>query len=260
MSLQAAGVSRVGVLEAFTVYTVARQVTAIPLTPGSAGVLELALIGGLDLTGADLPAATAGVLLFRFFTYLLYLPAGGAAWAWWRWRRPVAAARPHEAAFRHPMDAVRLALALGALVVLVAVSRGVPGWDADLFRLINDLPDAVELPIWLLMQAGWVGAVAVAASAAAAFRRFRFAVTLAMGGTLAWALAKVVKDVSGRPRPAALLDEVALRSDATPFGTGFVAGHTAVAAALVTVAGAYLPRPYRRVLWVVVAAVGAARV
>ncbi|MEU8344802.1 lysylphosphatidylglycerol synthase domain-containing protein [Spirillospora sp. NPDC048832] len=260
VSLQAAGVSRVGVLEAFAVYTVARQVTAIPLTPGSAGVLELALIGGLDLTGADLPAATAGVLLFRFFTYLLYLPAGGAAWAWWRWRRPRVAARPYDAAFRHPMDAVRLALALGTLMVLVAVSRGVPGWDTDLFRLINDLPDAIELPMWLLMQAGWVGAVAVAALAATALRRFRFAVTLAVGGTLAWVLAKVVKDVSGRPRPAALLDDVVLRSDATPFGTGFAAGHTAVAAALVTVAGAYLPRPYRRVLWAVVAAAGAARV
>ncbi|MEV4671448.1 MULTISPECIES: phosphatase PAP2 family protein [Actinomadura] len=260
VSLQAAGVSRVGVLEAFTVYTVARQVTAVPLTPGSAGVLELALIGGLDLTGADLPAATAGVLLFRFFTYLLYLPAGGAAWAWWRWLRPTAAARPHEVAFRHPMDAVRLVLALGALLVLVAVSRGVPGWDIDLFRLVNLLPDSVELPMWLVMQAGWVGAVAVAAPAAAALRRFRFAVTLAMGGTLAWLLAKVVKDVSGRPRPAALLDDVVLRSDATPSGTGFIAGHTAVAAALVTVAGAYLPRPYRRVLWLVVAAVGVARV
>ncbi|GAA1827728.1 phosphatase PAP2 family protein [Actinomadura chokoriensis] len=259
MSLQAAGVSRVGVLEAFTVYTVARQVTAIPLTPGSAGVLELALIGGLDLTGADLPAATAGVLLFRLFTYLLYLPVGGAVWAWWRWRRPRVAAHPHEAAFRHPMDALRLMLALAALMVLVAVSRDVPGWDADLFRLVNDLPDAIEVPMWLLMQAGWVGAAAVAGVAAAAFRRFRFAVTLTVGGTLAWVLAKVVKDVSGRPRPAALLEDVALRSDATPFGTGFVAGHTAVAAALVTVAGAYLPRPYRRTLWVVVAAVGAAR-
>ncbi|TDC71706.1 phosphatase PAP2 family protein [Actinomadura sp. GC306] len=259
VSLQAAGVSRVGVLEAFAVYTVARQVTAIPLTPGGAGVLELALIGGLGLTGADLPAAAAGVLLFRFFTYLLYLPAGGAVWAWWRWRRPRVAARPHEAALRHPTDGVRLVLALMVLMVLVAVSRGVPGWDIDLFRLINDLPDAVELPMWLLMQAGWVGAVAAAASAAAAFRRFRFAVTLAVGGTLAWVLAKVVKDVAGRPRPAALLEDVALRSDATPFGTGFVAGHTAVAAALVTVAGAYLPRPYRRILWVVVAAVGAAR-
>ncbi|MFG2087250.1 lysylphosphatidylglycerol synthase domain-containing protein [Spirillospora sp. NPDC048824] len=260
LSLQAAGVSRVGVLEAFAVYTIARQVTAIPLTPGSAGVLELALIGGLDLTGADLPAATAGVLLFRFFTYLLYLPAGGLLWLWWRWVRPVTAARPREAAFRHPMDAVRLVLALVSLAVLVVVSRGVPSWDVDLLRLVNDLPDAIELPVWLVMQAGWLGAVVAAAVAAVCFRKFRLAVTLGGSGALAWILAKVVKDVSGRPRPAALLDDVVLRADATPWGTGFVAGHTAVAAALVTVAGAHLPRPYRRVLWLVVAAAGAARV
>ena len=185
VSLQAAGVSRVGVLEAFTVYTVARQVTAVPLTPGSAGVLELALIGGLDLTGADLPAATAGVLLFRFFTYLHYHPAGGAAGAWWRWLRPTAAARPHEVAFRHPMDAVRLVLALGALLVLVAVSRGVPGWDIDLFRLVNLLPDSVELPMWLVMQAGWVGAVAVAAPGPPAHRPVRVSRPPAQGGGVA---------------------------------------------------------------------------
>ncbi|SPT51149.1 lysylphosphatidylglycerol synthase domain-containing protein [Actinomadura madurae] len=259
VSLQATGVSRVGVLEAFTVYTVARQVTAIPLTPGSAGVLDLALIGGLDLTGADLPAATAGVLLFRFFTYLLYLPVGGILWLWWRWGRPMAANRPHEVAFRHPMDVTRLLLALGGLAVLVAVSRGVPRWDVDMFRLVNDLPDAIELPVWLVMQAGWIGAAAAAAVTAAAFRRFRFAVALGMGGTLAWILAKVIKETSGRPRPAAVLDGVVLRADATPWGTGFVAGHTAVAAALVTIAGGYLSRPYRRVLWLAVVAVGAAR-
>ncbi|MEU8801079.1 lysylphosphatidylglycerol synthase domain-containing protein [Spirillospora sp. NPDC048819] len=260
LSLQAAGTTRVGVLEAFAVYTVARQVTVIPLTPGSAGVLELALIGGLNLTGADLPAAAAGVLLFRFFTYLVYLPAGGVLWSWWRWVRPATAAKPRRTASRHPMDAVRLALALTFLAVLVASSRGVPGWDIDLFRLVNDLPDAIEPPVWLVMQAGWFGATAAAMVAAAAFRRFRLAVTLGGSGMLAWILAKILKDVAGRPRPAALLDDVALRADATPLGTGFVAGHTAVAAALVTVASAYLPRPYRRLLWLVVAAVGAARV
>ncbi|TMR04234.1 phosphatase PAP2 family protein [Actinomadura soli] len=260
VSLQATGATRVGVLEAFAVYTVARQVTVIPLTPGSAGVLDLALIGGLDLAGADLPAVTAGVLLFRFFTYLLYLPAGGLLWPWWRWARPAAAARPREEVFRHPMDAVRLVLALASLAVLAVASRGVPGWDADLFRLVNDLPDTIEPPMWLLMQAGWIGAAALAALAAVLLRRFRLAVTLCGSGTLAWIAAKIVKDVSGRPRPAALLDGVALRADATPWGTGFAAGHTAVAAALVTVAAAYLPRPYRRVLWLVVATVGAARV
>ncbi|WP_067891568.1 lysylphosphatidylglycerol synthase domain-containing protein [Actinomadura chibensis] len=260
VSLQVAGATRVGVLEAFAVYTVARQVTVVPLTPGSAGVLELALIGGLDLTGTDLPAATAGVLLFRFFTYLLYLPAGGLLWPWWRWVRPAAAARPREAAFRHPMDAVRLALALGSLAVLGAVGRGVPGWDADLFRLLNDLPDAIEPPMWLLTQVGWIGATACAALAAALLRRFRLAAALGGSGALAWITAEAIADVSRRPRPAALLDDVALRADATAWGTGFVAGHMAVAAALVTVAGAYLPRPYRRVLFAVAAAAGVAEV
>ncbi|WP_051712291.1 phosphatase PAP2 family protein [Spirillospora albida] len=265
VSLQAAGATRVGVLEAFAVYTIARQVTAIPLTPGGAGVIELALIGGLDLTGADLPAVTAGVLLFRFFTYLLYLPAGGVLWAWWRWVRPAStgggnAERTHRPAFRHPMDAVRLAAGLAALALLALPSRGLPGWDADLFRLVNNLTDAIEAPMWLVTQAGWLGAAGLAALAAAALRRFRAAAALGTAGALAWLLAKVVEEVADRPRPAALLDGVVLRADAAAWGTGFAAGHTAVAAALATVASAHVPRPYRRLLWLAVAAVGTARV
>ncbi|MEU5878686.1 phosphatase PAP2 family protein [Spirillospora sp. NPDC047279] len=261
-SLQAAGVTRVGVLEAFAVYAVARQVTAIPLTPGSAGVIELALIAGLDLTGADLPAATAGVVLFRFFTFLLYLPAGAGLWAWWRWIRPTPRVARHASTpvVRHTGDLVRTAAGVAALVTLVAMSQGVVRADADFFRLVNDLPDTIEVPVWIVMQAGWIGMAALAGLIALSLRRVHLAVDLVLAGWLAWFAAKVVKDLAGRPRPAALLDHVHLRADAITGGTGLPAGHTAVAAALVTVLGSALPRPYRRVLWTLVAAVGLARV
>ncbi|MBC6462812.1 phosphatase PAP2 family protein [Actinomadura sp. HBU206391] len=257
-SLQIAGASQVGALEAFAVYAVARQATVLPLTPGSAGILELALIGGLQLGGAELEAATAGVLLFRFFTYLLYLPAAGPIWLWWRFRRRHPA-RPRPV-FRHPADALRLAAGGLSLLVLILLSRDVAGLDADLFRLVNDVPDAAYVPIWLVMQAGWIGMAGLASVAALLARRGRLAVNLLLAGGCAWLLAKVVKDIAGRPRPAALLDEVILRADAGAGGTGFVAGHAAVAAALATVASVSLPRPYRRWLWVTVAAVGLGRV
>ncbi|MEO3787607.1 lysylphosphatidylglycerol synthase domain-containing protein [Actinocorallia sp. B10E7] len=260
MSLQAVGVTEAGVIETFAVYTVARQVTAIPLTPGSAGVIELALIGGLGLTGGDLPKMAAGVLLFRFFTFLLYLPAGAVVWVWWQW----AVNREDQeqpTVFRHPGDGVR-ALAAAVLTAGCALlaAQGPGSLETSLFRLANDLPDLLFGPLWVFMQAGWVGSVVISALLALIAHRRALALALATAGGAAWGLAKVVKWVAGRERPGAILEEVTLRGDVHVGGVGFPAGHTAVAAALVTVASAYLPRSYRRVLWGLVAVVGFARV
>ncbi|GAB2826285.1 hypothetical protein GCM10022221_25360 [Actinocorallia aurea] len=260
VSLLAVGVTEAGVIETFAVYAIARQVTAIPLTPGSAGVIELALIGGLGLTGGDLPKVAAGVLLFRFFTFLLYLPAGGLAWLWWQWS--VTRSRDERPrTFHHPGDALRALAAAALLGGTVLLLTPVPGgWETSVFRLVNGLPDLLYAPLWAVMQTGWVGAVAVTAALALLARRWTLAASLAAAGAAAWGLAKAVKAVAGRDRPGALLEEVHLRGDAVAGGVGFVAGHTAVAAALATVASAYLPRAYRRLLWGLVAAVAFARV
>ncbi|MGH9277885.1 MAG: hypothetical protein ACRD12_07235 [Acidimicrobiales bacterium] len=44
------------------VFAFARLVTAIPLTPGGVGVMELALIGGLVTAGGERAAVVAAVL------------------------------------------------------------------------------------------------------------------------------------------------------------------------------------------------------
>lgn len=72
-----------------------RLLSAIPVTPGGVGVVELGLTAGL---GADLPESTrnqvaAAVLLFRALTWFLPIPLGVGAWLFWRsntsWRRAV---------------------------------------------------------------------------------------------------------------------------------------------------------------------------
>ena len=70
-----------------------RLVSAVPITPGGLGVVELGLTAML---GAGLPDATtnqiaAAVLVFRALTWLLPIPLGVGCWIFWRanhgWRR-----------------------------------------------------------------------------------------------------------------------------------------------------------------------------
>ena len=82
---------------------------------------------------------------------------------------------------------------------------------------------------------------------ALAARRPRLARDLALAGALAWVLARVVKGLVGRARPDALLHGVVERAVGT--GLGYPSGHVAVAAAMATAAGPWLPRPGRRAAW-----------
>lgn len=77
--------------EALAVFSFARLVTAIPLTPGGLGVVELALITGLAASGGARAQVAAAVLVFRVLTYVVRIPLGLAAYVYWRgnrsWRR-----------------------------------------------------------------------------------------------------------------------------------------------------------------------------
>jgi uncharacterized protein (TIRG00374 family) len=77
--------------EALAVFSFARLVTAIPLTPGGLGVVELALITGLAAAGGARPQVAAAVLVFRVLTYVVRIPLGLATYLYWRgnrkWRR-----------------------------------------------------------------------------------------------------------------------------------------------------------------------------
>jgi uncharacterized membrane protein YbhN (UPF0104 family) len=83
------------------VFAFGRLLTAVPITPGGLGIVEVAYIGGLILAGrghADVPTdvfyaqVTAAVLVFRTLTYGIQIPLGAITYVIWRtnrsWRKP----------------------------------------------------------------------------------------------------------------------------------------------------------------------------
>jgi len=100
LALRHVGVSEAdaGWIEVLAVFAFARLLTAIPITPGGLGVVEVALITGLVAAGGERPLVAAAVLVFRALTYVLPIPLGLLAYLFWRrnrsWRREPGSA-PH---------------------------------------------------------------------------------------------------------------------------------------------------------------------
>lgn len=103
LALRHVGVSthEISTIQVLGVFAFGRLLTAIPLTPGGVGIVELSYIGGLILAGrghADVPPdvfhaqVAAAVLVFRTLTYGIQIPLGGFTYVIWRvnrsWRRP----------------------------------------------------------------------------------------------------------------------------------------------------------------------------
>jgi glycosyltransferase 2 family protein len=151
---------------------------------------------------------------------------------------------------RHPGDVLRLVAGLAILLGCIATVRpnDVGVLETDLFRLANDLPDALFPAFWVVMQGGNVLAVGVAAVVVAATRRFWLAANLAITGIGVWLAARLIKDQVGRGRPDDLLPDPHLRGHHDS-GLGFVSGHAAVAVAIATMIAPYLGR---RARWVAV--------
>jgi membrane-associated phospholipid phosphatase len=126
---------------------------------------------------------------------------------------------------------------LGSAAIVVwsasVARRGVPEWDAAVFRRINDLPDTLASFVWLPMQAGALGApltigglIAVRGDRASGLR-------IAGTGLAAWAAAKALKKATGRGRPGDHDDATVLRMGSADHGLGYPSGHAAVVATLV---------------------------
>lgn len=116
VALRHVGVSNAEVSwqEVLAAFSFVRLLSAVPVTPGGLGLVELGLTAAM---GAGLPDATtnqiaAAVLLFRALTWLLPVPLGAGCWLFWRanrsWRHglgehPVrGAGRSHRPAANHP--------------------------------------------------------------------------------------------------------------------------------------------------------------
>ena len=152
-----------------------------------------------------------------------------------------------------------VATAVLVLATLPVRPHRVAEWEEDTFHAINRLPGGLlDWVLSAIMQLGNVFFVGFATLAALIARKVRFALDLFVAGTSAWILAKVVKELVERGRPADLLTDVTLRDPTS--GLGFVSGHTAVAFALATIANSYLGLKGRIACWTLASLVGFARI
>lgn len=81
VGIDATALSAAGVAASFTF---GRLVTALPITPGGLGIMELGLLASLTVTGtAEADLLLAAVLVFRFCSYAVPIPIGIVVWLLW---------------------------------------------------------------------------------------------------------------------------------------------------------------------------------
>ncbi len=67
--------------EALAAFAVVRLVTAVPITPGNLGIVEVGLAAALVVAGGEESLVVAAVLIYRALSYLIQVPMGLVAYA-----------------------------------------------------------------------------------------------------------------------------------------------------------------------------------
>jgi uncharacterized protein (TIRG00374 family) len=98
LALRHVGVSeeQVGWEEALGAFAFMRFLSALPLTPGGLGIMELGLSAALAYAGGPRVEVVAAVLVFRALTYLVQIPFGAITYAYWQHSRRWQQAAPAE--------------------------------------------------------------------------------------------------------------------------------------------------------------------
>jgi undecaprenyl-diphosphatase len=159
--------------------------------------------------------------------------------------------------------AALIALVIGVAVAVTAgviASNGeVSGWEQAIFHAVNDLPDALEGPMWVAQLAGLLFVPLVVAAVAAWFRQWWLVAGLVLLVPFKLLVEHlVVKQVVERQRPAATIcgspdafDETCANFRNVPLeGLSFVSGHAVIAWGIATLLWPVLPQRWR---WVPVA-------
>lgn len=163
-----------------------------------------------------------------------------------------------------PGPAFRIGVGVIGLVLFVAgwrlaVQEPLPNWELDVVRRLSEAPGPAAAVLWPVMQLGsFVGGLVVCAASAAVWRDVRLTVGASVAFVGAWFLAKVLKQVVDRGRPADLDAAIVVRDGAVS-GLGFPSGHAAVAFALATALAPALGRRGRLVAYVLAVLVALAR-
>lgn len=156
------------------------------------------------------------------------------------------------------------AVAVGVLVAVacsLAVRDGTVGdVEADVFHAINGLPDALEVPMWVLQLLGLLATPIILGLVVLALGKTRLA-----GGLLAAVPLKllierwVIKQLVERQRPGTTVPDAILR-DANPVGLSFPSGHAVLAFAIAGLLAPYLTRRWAVVVYVLAIMNGVARI
>jgi membrane-associated phospholipid phosphatase len=159
-------------------------------------------------------------------------------------------------------NAAKAAVAASGLgVSTYLATTGVPAWEAELFTWLHDVPRAVDVALWLPMQAGSAWAPPLAALIGWRLTRsWRPTIGALVAGWGGWWLAKAVKAQVERGRPQAELPVDVVRDSALTEGLGFVSGHSTVAFACVAILSPYLSGRWRVAGYALATTVGLSRV
>jgi uncharacterized protein (TIRG00374 family) len=83
--------------EALAAFALVRLVTAIPITPGNLGVVEVGMAAALVLAGGEETLVVAAVLVYRALSYVFQVPLGLISYGIWRSKKSWRATPPAEA-------------------------------------------------------------------------------------------------------------------------------------------------------------------
>ncbi len=103
--LRVVGVERsvLGWAPVLAAFAFGRLVTAIPVTPGGLGVMEVGLTGALGAVGrADTALVVAAVLLFRLLTFALPTALGAIGFLWWQFGPPTGKRQDPQSSMAKP--------------------------------------------------------------------------------------------------------------------------------------------------------------
>jgi membrane-associated phospholipid phosphatase len=144
---------------------------------------------------------------------------------------------------RPPVAGSVFAIVAGVTVLVASalLARGpVTSVEVAAFRAANDLPPSLYPAVWPLMQYGTFLTIPVLSAVALAVRRVRLAMSMLLSGIAVYLLAKIVKEIVDRGRPAAIVADVNQRETFGQGSLGFPSGHATVAAALTFVVWRHL--------------------
>jgi len=86
LALRHVGVSNdaVGWQQALASFAFVRLLSAVPITPGGLGVVELGLTATLVAAGGEEALVVAAILIYRLLTFVLPIPVGAISYVLWR--------------------------------------------------------------------------------------------------------------------------------------------------------------------------------